>query len=170
MSYGTMARPGGKIEVESEKGNGATFNLSIPIRKGAVQKVVPPEHERRVTGKKLHILVVDDNKDICDIVDGVLTRGGHAVTSVDNGAEAIELAGEKDFDLILCDLLMPNVQGYDVVKALNKLDKIPKIGLMTGWADLKPIDEEGTKVDFILKKPFKHAELAKHIDELDIPA
>ena len=170
ISYGTMTRHGGKIEVESEEGKGTTFNLSIPIRKDAVQKVVPPEYDRRVTGRKLHILVVDDNKDICDIMGGVLTRGGHAVTIVDNGAEAIELAGEKDFDLVLCDLLMPNVQGYDVVKALNKLDKIPKIGLMTGWADLKPIDEEGTKVDFILKKPFKHAELAKHIDGLDIPA
>jgi PAS domain S-box-containing protein len=170
VSYGTIMRHGGKIEAESEEGNGTTFNLSIPIRKGAVQKVVPPEHDRRVTGRKLHILVVDDNKDICEIMDGVLTRGGHAVTSVDNGAEAIELAGEKDFDLVLCDLLMPDVQGYDVVKALNKLDKIPKIGLMTGWADLKSIDEEGAKVDFILKKPFKHAELAKHIDELDIPA
>ena len=170
VSYGTIVRHGGKIEAESEEGNGTTFNLSIPIRKGAVQKVVPPEHDRRVTRRKLHILVVDDNEDVCEIVDAVLTRGGHAVTSVDNGAEAIELAGEKDFDLVICDLLMPMVQGYDVVKALNKLDKIPKIGLMTGWAELKPIDEEGFEVDFILKKPFKHSALAKHIDELDIPA
>ena len=169
VSYGTIVRHGGKIEAESEEGNGTTFNLSIPIRKGAVQKVVPPEHDRRVTRRKLHILVVDDNEDVCEIVDAVLTRGGHAVTSVDNGAEAIELAGEKDFDLVICDLLMPMVQGYDVVKALNKLDKIPKIGLMTGWAELKPIDEEGFEIDFILKKPFKHAALAKHIDKLDIP-
>ena len=168
MSYGTIARHGGKIEVESEKGNGATFNLSIPIRKDAAQKVVPPEYDRRVTRSKLNILVVDDNEDVCEIMDEVLTRCGHAVTSVDNGAEAIELAGEKDFDLVLCDLLMPEVHGYDVVKALNKLDKIPKIGLMTGWAELKSIDEEGYKIDFILEKPFKHAELAKHIDELDI--
>jgi len=170
MSYGTIARHGGKIEVESEKGNGATFNLSIPIRKDAAQKVVPPEYDRRVTRSKLNILVVDDNEDVCEIMDEVLTRCGHAVTSVDNGAEAIELAVEKDFDLVLCDLLMPEVHGYDVVKALNKLDKIPKIGLMTGWAELKSIDEEGYKIDFILEKPFKHAELAKHIDELDIPA
>ena len=168
MSYGTIARHGGKIEVESEKGNGATFNLSIPIRKDAAQKVVPPEYDRRVTRSKLNILVVDDNEDVCEIMDEVLTRCGHAVTSVDNGAEAIELAVEKDFDLVLCDLLMPEVHGYDVVKALNKLDKIPKIGLMTGWAELKSIDEEGYKIDFILEKPFKHAELAKHIDELDI--
>ena len=168
MSYGTIARHGGKIEVESEKGNGATFNLSIPIRKDAAQKVVPPEYDRRVTRSKLNILVVDDNEDVCEIMDEVLTRCGHAVTSVDNGAEAIELTEEKDFDLVLCDLLMPEVHGYDVVKALNKLDKIPKIGLMTGWAELKSIDEEGYKIDFILEKPFKHAELAKHIDELDI--
>ena len=170
MSYGTIARHGGKIEVESEKGNGATFNLSIPIRKDAAQKVVPPEYDRRVTRSKLNILVVDDNEDVCEIMDEVLTRCGHAVTSVDNGAEAIELAVEKDFDLVLCDLLMPEVHGYDVVKALNKLDKIPKIGLMTGWAELKSIDEEGYKIDFILEKPFKHAELAKHIDGLEIPS
>ena len=152
--YSIMKSHGGKIEVESEVGKGTTFNLNIPIRKDATQRIaVSSGPDREVITRKLRILVVDDNKDICDIVDGVLTRGGHAVTSVDNGAEAIELAGEKDFDLVLCDLLMPDVQGYDVVEALNKLDKIPKIGLMTGWADLKPIDEEGTKVDFILKKP-----------------
>lgn len=81
--------------------------------------------------------------------------------------EAIELAGKEDFDLILCDLAMPNVYGYDVISAINKSDKRQKIGIMTGWEEkLKPVDDEEFKVDFVIKKPFKHSELAKHINEL----
>ena len=166
ISYGIITRHGGKIEVESEDGKGTTFNLSLPIRKDVVQKVVPPEPDRRAVVRKLRILVVDDNEDVCEIMYGVLARGGHDVKTVDDGVEAIALAGKEEYDLVLCDLLMPKIHGYEVIKAIKKLDKIPKIGIMTGWNEkLKPIGED-FKVDFILKKPFKHAELAKHINEL----
>ena len=166
ISYGIITRHGGKIEVESEDGKGTAFNLSLPIRKDIVQKVVPPEPDRRAVVRKLRILVVDDNEDVCEIMYGVLARGGHDVKTVDDGVEAIALAGKEEYDLVLCDLLMPKIHGYEVIKAIKKLDKIPKIGIMTGWNEkLKPIGED-FKVDFILKKPFKHAELAKHINEL----
>ena len=90
-----------------------------------------------------------------------------SVKTADIGEEGIELARKEDFDLVLCDLLMPNVHGYDVIKAINKTGKGSKIGIMTGWSeDLKPLDDVESKVDFILKKPFKHAELAKHINDL----
>ena len=167
ISYGIITRHGGKIEVESEDGKGTTFNLSLPIRKDVVQKVVPPEPDRRAVVRKLRILVVDDNEDVCEIMYGVLARGGHDVKTVDDGVEAIALAGKEEYDLVLCDLLMPKIHGYEVIKAIMKLDKIPKIGIMTGWNEkLKPMGGEDYKVDFILKKPFKHAELAKHINEL----
>ena len=167
ISYGIITRHGGKIEVESEDGKGTTFNLSLPIRKDVVQKVVPPEPDRRAVVRKLRILVVDDNEDVCEIMYGVLARGGHDVKTVDDGVEAIALAGKEEYDLVLCDLLMPKIHGYEVIKAIKKLDKIPKIGIMTGWNEkLKPMGGEDYKVDFILKKPFKHAELAKHINEL----
>ena len=167
ISYGIITRHGGKIEVESEDGKGTTFNLSLPIRKDVVQKVVPPEPDRRAVVRKLRILVVDDNEDVCEIMYGVLARGGHDVKTVDDGVEAIALAGKEEYDLVLCDLLMPKIHGYDVIKAIKRLDKIPKIGIMTGWNEkLKPMGGEDCKVDFILKKPFKHAELAKHINEL----
>lgn len=62
---------------------------------------------------------------------------------------------------------MPDVYGYEVIKAINNSDKMPKIGIMTGWDEkLKPVDDEEFKVDFILKKPFKHTELSSHINKL----
>ena len=60
---------------------------------------------------------------------------------------------------------MPNVFGYDVVKVLNGLKKRPKIGIITGWSEYD-VSNKDIKVDFYLKKPFKHSELAKHINEL----
>ena len=112
-------------------------------------------------------MVVDDEKDICTLLDKFLSKDGHKVRTVDNGAEAIELAKSKDFDLVLCDMVMPDVFGYDVINALNNLEKRPKIGIITGWGEkLKPIDGEDFKVDFIIKKPFDLSELSRHISNL----
>ena len=53
---------------------------------------------------------------------------------------------------------MPDVNGYEVARAINKLEKRPKVGIITGWKiDLKQFDEKDTKVDFIIKKPFKRS-------------
>ena len=167
ITYGIITRLGGMIEVESEEGKGTTFNLSIPICKEAVQKTEPPEPGMEITTKKLRVLVIDDEEDICMILSRFLSREGHIVKTINNGTDAIELAGKEDFDLILCDLAMPEVTGYDVIKALNELEKRPKIGLMTGWCEeIKRIEEEALKVDFICRKPFNLLELVRHINDL----
>jgi len=62
-------------------------------------------------------------------------------------------------------MVMPEVFGYDVIKALNDLERRPKIGIITGWGEkLKPIEDENIKVDFILKKPFDFSEMMRLID------
>jgi YesN/AraC family two-component response regulator len=77
------------------------------------------------------------------------------VRTVDNGAEAINLIGVNSYDLVLCDMVMPEVYGYDVIKAPNELERIPEIGVITGWGEqLKPMEDDTFKVDFIIKKPF----------------
>ena len=166
-AYSIIKSHGGKIEVESEVGEGTTINLNIPIRKNTVQRiVVSPEPDREVATRKLRILIVDDNEDVCVIMNSFLTRDGHTVRTLNNGIEAIELTRIEDFDLVLCDLAMPGLTGYDVIKVLNKLDRRPKIGLVTGWNEkLKVFDEEDIKIDFILKKPFNHSRLTEHINE-----
>jgi CheY-like chemotaxis protein len=94
-------------------------------------------------------------------------KSGNNVKTVDNGADAIKLINSESFDLVLCDLAMPNIFGYDVIKVLNDLEKRPKIGIITGWLEqLKPIDEEGLAVDFILTKPFNLSALSKYINDI----
>jgi CheY-like chemotaxis protein len=168
-SYGIVTRHGGKIEVESEVGEGSTFTLQFPVAAKADSPKESSEPEQEIMNKCLRILVVDDEEEICNILEEFFSEKGHLVRTVDNGREAIVLAKIDDYDLVLCDLAMPNVYGYDVIKALNKLEKRPKIGIITGWGEkLKPIDDEELKVDFIIKKPFDFSELTKHINDLGI--
>ena len=172
-SYGIVTGHGGKIEVESEVGRGSVFTLQFPAAAKADSPKESPETKQEIKRDSLRILVVDDEERICNILDKFLSRDGHKVRTVDNGAEAIELAKSEGFDLVLCDLAMPNVYGYDVIKALNRLEKRPKIGIITGWGEkLKSLEEEGMKIDFIVKKPFDFSEIKKHINdgETSIPS
>jgi len=68
---------------------------------------------------------------------------------------------------VLCDIAMPNISGYDVIRRLNELEKRPIIGIISGWEKkLKPMDEEGVNVDFISQKPFDFLELKRQIKEM----
>ena len=62
---------------------------------------------------------------------------------------------------------MPDVSGRDVVKMLNELENLPKIGIITGWCEeSNPVISEEFKVDFIVRKPFDFSELAKQINDV----
>lgn len=166
-SYSRIAGHNGKINVTSEVGEGSTFTLQFPTAAETVSPEVITEPGQCVATRVLHILIVDDEEDIRMIQAKYLSMQGHKVKAVDNGAEAIELTKNEDFDIVLSDLSMLTTSGYDVVRALNKLDRTPKIGIITGWmGTFKFGKERDLKVDFVLKKPFKFPVLTKHINEL----
>ncbi len=168
-SYGIVIGHGGKIEVESEIGKGSTFTLQFPTTIKTVYPVAAPEQdqEQEARSKCYSILIVDDEEVICNILDELLSYDGHKIKIVNNGTDAIELIDRERFDLVLCDIAMPNISGYDVIRHLNELEKRPKIGIISGWGKkLKPMDEEGVNVDFIAKKPFELLDLKKQINEV----
>ncbi len=113
------------------------------------------------------ILVVDDDIIIGKIVKEFLSKAGFNVKSVYGGAEAIELLRNEEFDLVLCDYIMSNVMGYDVATFLNKIEKKPKIGIITGWSEqIGTKEREKMNVDFFVKKPFEFPELEKQINSV----
>ncbi len=166
-SYGIMSKHRGKIVVKSEEGKGSTFILQFPVtdRTDISKKI--SETELKVKNNNLRILVVDDNKDICKILEKFFTRKGLLARIVDNGKEAIMLAKVDDYDLVLCDLAMPEVYGYDVIKALNELRKRPRIAVLTGWNEkFISTKDDDLEIDFIVKKPFVFSELTRIINNV----
>lgn len=173
VAYGIITRHGGNIDVESEVGKGTTFTIRLPIKKGTASskistKTIKRKNLKKLKNpkklKKLNILVVGDEENICMILDKFLSREGHKVEVVKNGVEAIKLLKSEGFDLVLCDLSMPDVFGYELIKALNELEKRPKVGVIDGWKDEKEITrDEELKVDFIVRKPFELSEIRRNI-------
>ena len=167
VAYSIITRHGGKIGVESEEGKGTTLTLSLPINNETKQQILSSRSAPDKVAKGLSILVVDDEEEICNILNKFFSRVGHIVKTVGNGAEAIELAKKEDFDIVICDLTMPGVTGHDVIKALNELDKVPKIGVSTGSIeDYSSAEVNALKADFIINKPFRLLELANKINVL----
>ncbi len=166
-AYGIVTRHNGRIEVASESEEGTTFTLQFPI---TTKTDIPNEaykKNKEIVTKNLSVMVVDDEEDICNILDKYFSRGGHRVKTVNNGADAIKLIEREEFDLVLCDMVMPGVCGSDVIMAINNNTKErPIVGIMTGWCeDDTYLDHEGMKVEFIVRKPFKLSVLAKRINE-----
>jgi PAS domain S-box-containing protein len=167
MAYGIITRHGGKIDVESEDGNGSTFTVSLPMSEGTVRPEVTFESELEINAEGLRILIVDDEQNICNLLSEYFLDDGHNVKSVNSGAIAIKLLETENFDLVLSDLVMPEVSGYDIIKAIGTLEKKPKVGIITGWANIDRIEkEDALKADFVVKKPINFSELTLCINNV----
>ena len=74
----------------------------------------------------LNIMVVDDDKNIRRLIQAYLSQAGFDVTLAQNGQQALELMDKKHLDMIICDIMMPHVDGYELTSDIRKLDdKIP---------------------------------------------
>lgn len=116
-----------------------------------------------------HILVAEDERDIRELINFTLTFAGHQVTMAANGAEAVELAQHTMPDLIVMDVRMPKLTGYEAcrqIKAIEKLRNTPVVFLSAkGQDDEIATGMEVGAIDYILK-PFAPDELTRRIAEI----
>lgn len=116
-----------------------------------------------------HILVAEDERDIRELIEFTLNFAGHKVTLAANGADAVTLAQQVKPDLILMDVRMPKLTGYEACRALKQIDAVKAIPVVflsaKGMDDETSTGLEAGAIDYIVK-PFSPDGLARRVGEL----
>jgi len=135
-----VERFGGKLAVESEVGKGSTFIVVFPVDNRAATRRTPAPQPRSST--RARVLIVDDEIALTSALRRQL-RGHHEVTVINDGAAGLAAILRQDFDVILCDVMMPGTDGLAVLEALRKSrpDLVHKVVLMTAGVFADPIRE-----------------------------
>ena len=165
VSYGIITRYKGTISVDSREGKGTAFTIKIPIKE--VEETKEKELEEiPKKGRKGNILIVEDEEDIRTLLSEILTSDGHTVRTASGGKKGIEVFKKGSFDLILTDLGMPGMSGWEVAGTIKKLAPEVIIAVITGWGiqlDKDELKQHG--VDMIVNKPFKVDQVLKLAQE-----
>jgi two-component system, OmpR family, response regulator len=112
-----------------------------------------------------HLLVVDDEPRICRFVSRALEAHGHSVETARTGEDALEMAASSEFALILLDLLLPGLDGYEVLERLLALESTTRVLVLSAVGDVESRVQclRMGAVDY-LPKPFAVAELLARVD------
>lgn len=161
VCHNIVASHEGEISVESDVGVGTTFTVRLPVRAHESQNAAAGiDAETASLARGGRVLIMDDEKDILNILGDGLRARGLVVTECEEGARALEIIGREKVDLVLTDLQMPSMEGMEFLRRLKQMpqeDK-PQVLILTG----KPVADEKREellgslgADEILSKPFR---------------
>jgi GAF domain-containing protein/ActR/RegA family two-component response regulator len=154
MTYGIIVRHHGQIAVESEPGRGTTFRLTFPTRDVSDLPETEDVIAAPVFGAPLRCLVVDDEDEVASMLSDVLLSAGHTVEVFTDPAAAVAQAEAQHFDVLVTDLAMPGMAGWQVARAFKAAQPEIAVILMTGYGvELSPEEREVHSVDAVLTKP-----------------
>ncbi|RME48345.1 MAG: response regulator [Deltaproteobacteria bacterium] len=171
----------GTLELEKTSEGGTTFVVRLPFLELEPEPAPLPEEPEEpkekasVRQEGLRILLVEDDPFLCQLLHRVMTKEGHEVVICGDGAAALGIIWQEPFDLILLDLVLPEVTGLEVVSILqrqkHRKPDLGKIAVMTGEV-LEEAAEKSVvkKADFVLRKPFRLETLQEIIRQITPPS
>jgi len=155
------------MNVYSEKDNGSIFNIYLPV---SLKEVI---EEKKPAGDTLRgsetVLFVDDEDMIIEVAEQLLKRLGYKVLTAGSGKEAIKMYAEniQQIDMVVLDMIMPDMGGGETYDALKMLNSKAKVLLSSGYS----IDGQATEIldrgcGGFIQKPFKMKELSQKLREI----
>lgn len=172
ITHSIIRNHDGHIEVNSQPGSGTTVVIYLPFAKDEPVKEELP-NSAGPQGRPAGILVVDDDPDVLDVTMDILRNEGCRVFTAPGGDQALKTysANRDAIDLILLDIIMPDMDGREVFTELKKFDPGCRVLLYSGYSLDGQADEllADPCIQGFLQKPFKMAELIAHIRRIAGP-
>jgi CheY-like chemotaxis protein len=129
---------------------GTTFRITLPRFTGeAPAAAAPPKQAAGRRGAPARVLLVDDDLDVRDVYREALEEGNHQVVAVSDGNEAVARFKKGKFDLVITDLSMPGMSGFDLAREIHRLKPGIPVILLSGWSIQQ--DDENVRTSGVIQ-------------------
>jgi CheY-like chemotaxis protein len=164
--FGFAKQMKGHVHVHSEKGRGSLFKIRLPLSRE--KETERNEEESVIVKGSGHILLIEDEQGIRDLVQRFLIELGYSVTCCVDGEEGVRYFREisENVDMVILDLIMPKLGGHDCFVELRKIDPSIPVVISSGFGidtEVQKMLDSGAKG--FIQKPYRFADLSKIISE-----
>jgi CheY-like chemotaxis protein len=169
-TYGTVKAHDGVIEVESTVGEGTTFRVYLPLRRGereSPEKAIAESGAGGAAGVCRSVLLVDDDEMMRETAEDLLRHRGFRVVACRDGHEAVDYlrANPGTVDVVLLDMMMPVMNGEQTFEELRRMQPALPVVLASGYTvegEAQRLLDQG--VSAFIQKPYRAAQLARTIE------
>jgi signal transduction histidine kinase/CheY-like chemotaxis protein len=157
--YGFATQSGGEVVVESNPGAGTTITILLPCSDSG-QAAEPQGGAAEIAQQpRAEILVVEDNEEVGQFAETLLSELGHSVTLATSGEDALDLTRARDFDVVFSDVVMPGMGGLRLSERLAEEKPDLPVILATGYS--QEIAQSGSGGRPVILKPYRLATLSE---------
>ena len=166
--YGFMERSGGTVKVASTVNVGTEFTLYFPRYRDVNDNALAQSSVTDIQqGNGEVILIVDDEPALREVLHERLTIAGYHVLSANSGNAALDILAANHVDLVLSDVIMPNMDGYQLAKKIHNKYPLIKVQLASGFSDNRHLQfENSTLHKTMLQKPLNASDLLDRVSQL----